>query len=150
MNIEIDIDHRQKLISLTKAQEKSIHDAVAACYEMEGVPEHYEVSLSFVLDDEIRELNKDYRGKDQPTDVLSFPMENNPDSPVKLLGDIVISVEKMIKQADEYGHSLDREMIYLVVHSVLHLLGYDHMDEKDKEVMRRKEEAVMSRMALTR
>jgi probable rRNA maturation factor len=150
MKIEIEIDHRQKLISLTKAQEKSIHDAVAACYEMEGVPEQYEVSLSFVLDEEIRELNRVYRGKDQPTDVLSFPMENKPDSPVKLLGDIVISVEKMIKQADEYGHSLDREMIYLVVHSVLHLLGYDHMDETDKEVMRRKEETVMSRMALTR
>jgi len=149
-DILIDIDHRQDLITLTQEQEQLIQSAVAACYQLENWPTDYEVSLSFVMNEEIQALNRDYRGKDQPTDVLSFPMDMPDDAPEKLLGDIVISVEKMLEQAAEYGHSADREMIYLVVHSTLHLMGYDHMTPEDKLLMREKEETIMERLALVR
>lgn len=150
MNIIIDIDHRQNVMRLDEQQEQLIHQAVEACYEMEGLPEVYEVSLSFVMNDEIQELNHTYRGKNEPTDVLSFPMEGPDNSPEKLLGDIVISVEKIKEQAEEFGHSMDRELIYLVVHSTLHLMGYDHLNETDRVIMRKKEETIMERLALTR
>jgi len=150
MNIIIDIDHRQNVMRLDEQQEQLIHQAVEACYEMEGLPEEYEVSLSFVMNDEIQELNHTYRGKNEPTDVLSFPMEGPDNSPEKLLGDIVISVEKVKEQAKEFGHSTDRELIYLVVHSTLHLMGYDHLNETDRMIMRKKEETIMERLALTR
>ncbi|MEN1759763.1 rRNA maturation RNase YbeY [Anoxynatronum sibiricum] len=149
-DILIDIDHRQDIITLTLQQEQLIQQAVTACYELEDWPKDFEVSLSFVMNEEIQTLNRDYRGKDQPTDVLSFPMDTTDNAPEKLLGDIVISVEKMVDQATEYGHSVDREMIYLVVHSTLHLMGYDHMTEKDKQMMREKEETIMKRLALIR
>ncbi|SMP39477.1 rRNA maturation RNase YbeY [Anoxynatronum buryatiense] len=149
-DILIDIDHRQDIITLTLQQEQLIQQAVTACYELEDWPKDFEVSLSFVMNEEIQALNRDYRGKDQPTDVLSFPMDTPDNAPEKLLGDIVISVEKMLEQATEYGHSVDREMIYLVVHSTLHLMGYDHMTEKDKQMMREKEETIMKRLALIR
>jgi probable rRNA maturation factor len=150
MNIIVDIDHRQDVLTLSQAQETLIRKAIAACYEMEGLPEDYEVSLSFVMNAEIQELNRQYRGKDEPTDVLSFPMEGPPDAPEKLLGDIVISVEKMVEQAQEYGHGINREMIYLIVHSTLHLMGYNHLDDQEKAVMRQKEEAVIDQLALSR
>ena len=150
MNLTVEIDHRQDLYSLTAEDEKLIHEAIAACYELEGVSFDYEVSLSFVLNNEIQELNKQYRGKDMATDVLSFPMEGPEDAPEKLLGDIVISVEKMVEQAKDYGHSLQREMVYLIVHSTLHLMGYDHMTEEDKQQMRQKEEIIMERLSLSR
>lgn len=150
MNITIDIDHRQDLLKLSQRQTDLIHQAIVACYKMEDVPEAYEVSISFVLNEEIRELNRMYRGKDEPTDVLSFPMEGPVDSPEKLLGDIVISVEKLYQQAEEYGHGIDRELVYLVVHSTLHLTGYDHLQEEDKRIMRQKEEAVMDQLILGR
>ncbi|MDW7670310.1 MAG: rRNA maturation RNase YbeY [Bacillota bacterium] len=150
MNIVVDIDHRQDLFVLSQAQEALIRKAIETCYELEGLPEDYEVSLSFVMNAEIQELNRVYRGKNEPTDVLSFPMEGPSDAPEKLLGDIVISVEKMAEQAEEYGHGINREMVYLVVHSVLHLMGYDHLDDMAKAVMRRKEEAVLEQLALSR
>lgn len=150
MNLSVEIDHRQDLYSLTPEDEKLIHEAISACYELEGISFDYEVSLSFVLNNEIQALNKQYRGKDRATDVLSFPMEGPPDAPEKLLGDIVISVEKMAEQAADYGHSLQREMIYLIVHSTLHLMGYDHMTEDDKQRMREQEEIIMQRLSLSR
>ncbi|MBR0127200.1 MAG: rRNA maturation RNase YbeY [Firmicutes bacterium] len=119
-----------------------------------------EISLSFVSMDEIHELNRTYRDIDRPTDVLSFPMVDDFDELQKLvdqtgelpdellLGDVVICLEKALQQAEEYGHSKEREIVYLFTHSVLHLLGYDHMDEESKKVMRAREEQVMAERQL--
>ncbi len=148
MKLLLDIDHRQSIYSLQPQDEKLIHEAISACYKMEGISLDYQISLSFVLNNEIQELNKYYRGKDLPTDVLSFPMDGPENAPEKLLGDIVISVEKMMEQAEEFGHGLQRELIYLIVHSTLHLIGYDHMNEDDKNEMRQKEELIMEQLSL--
>ena len=150
MSIVIDIDNRQDIFDFTKQEIELIEKAVGYCYQLEKHPETYQVSISFVNDDEIQQLNNQYRGKNEPTDVLSFPMSFD-DLAVeeKLLGDIVISTEKMLKQAREFGHGVKREMIYLVVHSVFHLMGYNHSDDESKEIMRLKEEQVMTLMNLT-
>lgn len=146
---------------LTDALMDAFTGTAEACLELEredtGLdsfdPENVEISLSFVSMDEIRQLNRDYRGVDRPTDVLSFPMiENFEDyeemlggfGEALLLGDVVICLDKALQQAEEYGHSKEREIVYLFVHSVLHLLGYDHMTEEDKREMRAREEAVMT------
>ena len=131
--------------------------AAALCLEKEGVdPDRCEVSVSFVDGEEIRRLNADYRNVDRVTDVLSFPMyegaeevraaEEEPGQ--VLLGDVVICVQRAEEQAAAYGHSFQREIIYLFVHSILHLLGYDHMAEDEKRVMRTREEEVMEALGL--
>lgn len=108
-----------------------------------GVEDGSEVSVTFVTNERIQEINREYRDKDQPTDVISFAMEelgedeialNGVDLP-RVLGDIIISVPKTKEQAIEYGHSFSRELGFLAVHSLLHLLGYDHMTEEDEKVM---------------
>ncbi len=124
----------------------------------EGFTKNAEVSVSFVSNNEIRSLNKVYRNKDSVTDVLSFPltdsdgtMETNSETGFVLLGDIVISIETAVKQANIYGHSLDREIGFLTVHSMLHLLGYDHETSKlDERIMREKEEAVLEKLGISR
>ena len=110
---------------------------------------YYEVSVSFVSNEEIRELNRDYRNVDSETDVLSFPMDDDDEfDGVIILGDIVLSTQRIIEQANEFGHSLEREMIYLTVHSMLHLLGYDHMTTSEKEEMRQREKEIMKELQL--
>jgi probable rRNA maturation factor len=116
-----------------------------------------EVSVTFVDDDEIHRLNKEYRNIDRSTDVLSFPLgengvyDTNLDTGAKMLGDIVISIPHALDQADRYGHSLQREIGFLTVHSMLHLLGYDHVNGGMESVrMREKEEAVLTQMGLKR
>ncbi len=116
-----------------------------------------EVSVRFVDNEIIRELNSQYRNIDRETDVLSFPLgENgvydvNPANGAALLGDVVISVQKAMEQAEEYGHSLDREIGFLTVHSMLHLLGYDHVNGGLEAVrMREKEETVLTQLGLKR
>jgi len=120
-----------------------------------GFNSETEVSLVFVDDQYIRELNSQYRGIDQPTDVLSFAMlegegPETADSETILLGDIVISLPTAKRQAEEYGHSFSREVAYLAIHGMLHLLGYDHMNEADKQVMREKEEEYLTKLNLLR
>lgn len=144
---EVDRNRLQKILS------QGIQEALSVT---EG-PEEAEVSLTLVDDTRIHELNRDYRGVDRPTDVLSFALqEETEDEPDivdyedDLLGDIVISVERARTQAVEYGHSFERELVYLAVHGTLHLLGYDHENEKDKTIMRQQEETVMSRIGLLR
>ena len=114
-----------------------------------------EVSVSFVSNNEIKNLNKIYRNKDSVTDVLSFPLtgedgtvEVNPETGAVQLGDVVISLETAVKQAQNYGHSLEREVGFLTVHSMLHLLGYDHMENLEKVRMREKEELIMEQLGL--
>jgi probable rRNA maturation factor len=117
-----------------------------------------EVSVSFVSNSEIRNLNKIYRNKDSVTDVLSFPLtdtdgntEINQETGAVLLGDIVISLETAVKQASNYGHSLEREIGFLTVHSMLHLLGYDHeTSQLDQRIMREKEESVLEKLGISR
>jgi probable rRNA maturation factor len=117
-----------------------------------------ETSLILVNDAYIRELNREYRGLDQPTDVLSFAMQEGDDGPPipvsaelpELLGDIYISVERALEQAESYGHSFERELCYLAVHGLLHLLGFDHQGPEDTGAMREEEEAIMKEFALER
>lgn len=117
-----------------------------------------EVSVSFVNNNEIKNLNKIYRDKDVSTDVLSFPLtdadgtaEINQETGAVLLGDIVISLETAVKQAANYGHSLEREIGFLTVHSMLHLLGYDHETSLlDQRIMREKEESVLEKLGISR
>ena len=115
-----------------------------------------EVGVSIVSSDEIRSLNKEYREIDKETDVLSFPqfedvnqlIDNLDDEIETLLGDVVICYEVAEKQAEEYGTGIKRELVYLFVHSIFHLLGYDHMNDEEKKVMRAKEDAVMEEIGL--
>ena len=119
----------------------------------EGIEAETELSVSFESLEGIHVLNREYRGVDRPTDVLSFPMYERGELPkegLAELGDVVICTDKAREQAEEYGHSYERELIYLFVHSVFHLLGYDHEDEEEKKEMRTKEEAVMNSLGITR
>lgn len=139
---------------------ETLRKAAAICIGMDNV----EVSLSFVSLEEIHELNREYRQVDSPTDVLSFPMFENPDEIQQYaaqmsecgdeddipIGDVVICMDKIREQAAEFGHGEERETVYLFTHSILHLLGYDHMTDEDKKEMRQKEEEVMAELSLTR
>jgi probable rRNA maturation factor len=163
------IDNRQNIVEVTKELERNIENAVKLTLEEElmNIPE--EVSVILVDNNEIRELNKEFRNIDRATDVLSFPMLEYSDNevykdiyldytfdPIDLdegrlvLGDIVISLEKALEQSDEYGHSFMREVCYLTTHSTLHLLGYDHMEEEQKIRMRSREEYILNKMDLSR
>ena len=149
----------------TLAQEmiETMGQAAEICLRHEGIdPEGVEISLSFVTAEEIHELYRQYRGVDSVTDVLSFPLledlnelydteegSSEEDEPVAL-GDVVICLERAEEQAEEFGHSREREIVYLFTHSVLHLLGYDHMEEEEKQEMRSREEEVMTELGLSR
>ena len=104
------------------------------------------MSLLFTGNDEIQVINREYRDKDQPTDVISFAYHETEDfdiGPYDTLGDIVISLERVVEQAKEYNHSDKRELFYVLTHGILHLLGYDHIEEEDKKEMRAKEEEIL-------
>ena len=129
--------------------------AAELCIDAENIDvDRSEISVTFVDMEEIHQLNRDYREVDSPTDVLSFPqfddLNDLPEEGEIALGDVVICKDKAEEQAQEFGHSFEREIIYLFVHSVLHLLGYDRMDEDEKKIMRRQEEAVMEQLGITR
>lgn len=134
---------------------------IRRCCQTVLVSEHFkqdaEVSVSFVSDEEIRRLNRIYRKKDRVTDVLSFPLgqnghyDTNKETGCALLGDVVISLETAMKQARMYGHSLEREIGFLTVHSMLHLLGYDHETSPlEERQMREKEEEVLGALGISR
>ena len=144
-----------------------IEEIVEAALDYENCP--YEAEVNVVLTDNqcVREINREYRGIDSPTDVLSFPMVEyetpsdfrhveemfadcfNPETGELMLGDIMISVDKAEEQADLYGHSLERELAFLTAHSMLHLFGYDHMDEAERAVMERKQEEILENRGYT-
>ncbi len=132
-----------------------LYRAASECVSNEGFsPEVCEVSLSLVSAEEIRSINSQFRGIDRETDVLSFPqyddLNDAEEQELIPLGDVVICEDAVRRQAEEYGHSFEREFVYLFVHSMLHLLGYDHMEEEEKKEMRREEERVMEILGLTR
>lgn len=147
--MEIYIDNRQNKVKLEDGIEEIIENIVKEVLDLEERSLDCEVSLSFVDNEEIRDLNREYRGVDKETDVLSFPMEDEffQEGPT-LLGDIIISLEKALEQSQDFGHSLYREIAYLTAHSMFHLLGYDHMEEDEKGIMRTKEKEVMKRLGI--
>lgn len=142
--MEILIDNRQDNVSIDDDIYEVIEKVAKECLKLEGKGLNFEVSVSFVDNEEIQELNRDYRNVDSPTDVLSFPMDDEEtDLYIPLLGDIVISAERALEQATEFGHSFLREVAYLTAHSMFHLMGYDHMNDEEKQTMRQKEKEVM-------
>ena len=134
-----------------------VRRAVVTTLAYEGFRNPCQVSVTFVDNEGIRALNRDYRQIDAPTDVLSFPLldfeggeEPPADEPLISLGDIVLSLEKTAAQAEEFGHSFEREAAFLCVHSMLHLLGYDHVNSEEEDVeMRRRQREILERMGLS-
>ncbi len=157
MSNKVLISNQQKAVKVPSGLRILIRRSCNAVLEFEKFPEPAEISVTFVDNAAIQELNREYRNKDMPTDVLSFPLgengeyDHNGDTGAALLGDIVISMEKAMEQAELYGHPLQREVAFLTVHSMLHLLGYDHEAGGLEAVkMREKEEAVLIQLGLPR
>lgn len=157
MSNKVYISNEQKAVKVPSGLRILIRRSCNAVLEFEKFGEPAEVSVTFVDNARIAELNSQYRGKPMPTDVLSFPLgengayDHNPDTGAALLGDIVISMEKAMEQASLYGHPLQREVAFLTVHSMLHLLGYDHeVGGLEAVHMREKEEAVLIQLGLPR
>ncbi|MBB3109005.1 putative rRNA maturation factor [Paenibacillus phyllosphaerae] len=165
MSIQLDWSNDQEKVEITESFISTLEKALALAAEAEGI-EQGEVSLTFVTDEEIHSLNREYRGIDRPTDVLSFAIQESTDEELDIiyevesedeaipfegmLGDIIISTERAVVQAEEYGHSLERELGFLFVHGFLHLIGYDHQDDESEAVMTQKQEAVLSQVGLKR
>ncbi len=155
--IKVIISNNQKEVKVPTGVRMLIRRCCNAVLAQENFKGSAEISVSFVNNEQIHQLNKKHRNIDRETDVLSFPLgvdgeyDINPDTGAKLLGDIVISLEKAVSQAEEYGHSLNREVAFLTVHSLLHLLGYDHETGGLEAVhMREKEESVLTQLGLKR
>ena len=148
--MEIYYDDRQDDIKISEEIKDLIEKSIAAVLKVEELDENVEVSVSFVGDEEIRELNRDYRGVDKSTDVLSFPMDDEFILDNRILGDVIINTRRVREQAEELGHSNEREVSYLTVHSILHLLGYDHMEDEDKRQMREREKLAMKELSIYR
>ncbi len=149
-----------------------IRQVVETAAAQESFPVQFELSVTLTDNDRIWQINRQYRGVDRPTDVLSFPALQfpsagdfsrvisdkerspedfiDPETGLLILGDIVISLEKVEEQAEEYGHSRKRELAFLTAHSMMHLFGYDHMEDAEREVMEKHQEAVLEKLGITR
>ncbi len=155
--LRVDIENQQKAYKIPTGLRMLIRRCCHAVLELEQVDGSVQVDVTLVDNERIHEVNLEQRGIDKPTDVLSFPLGENgvydvhPETGEKLLGNIMISLEQAAKQAEDYGHSFNREVGYLTVHSMLHLLGYDHVQGGMEAVrMREKEETVMKQVGLPR
>ncbi len=143
------IDQRTKEKKIDEKYISFIENAISTSLKMAGYGDDFEISFSVVDEDEIRELNRDYRGKDSVTDVLSFPIfERGEIQEGSMLGDVVICAKRAQEQAEDFGHSYEREIIYLTVHSILHLLGFDHEEEEEKLEMRGLEKKIMKELEI--
>ena len=158
MNMKVVYENTQEKIALTYKLKMLVRRAIEATLDYEQYSNPCEVSVTFTDNEEIHKLNKQFRGVDRPTDVLSFPLfdyEGESEEPpvdelIGMLGDIVLSLEQAELQAKEYGHSFEREVAFLTVHSMLHLLGYDHeTGEADELDMRRRQHAIMDVLGLS-
>ena len=154
--MDIWLENRQTKVAVTKSIEALIHTVLDETASRHALPETAEVSLTLVDDEQIHVLNRDYRSVDRPTDVISFALEEG-DEPViiggpaeMLLGEIVISMETALRQAAEYGHSLEREVAFLALHGMLHLLGYDHMTQEDEKRMFDKQTEILAALGVDR
>lgn len=165
MGLQLAWNNEQQELPISDELIGTLEKLLEKAGQAEGV-EDGEVALTFVDDKQIHELNKEYRGIDRPTDVLSFAMNEFTDEELdivydmeedgeladlpEMLGDIIISVNRAKAQSEEYGHSLEREIGFLFVHGFLHLLGYDHQDKESEAEMMGKQEAVLAEVGLTR
>lgn len=141
----------------TREYDDIVGQVIKKCFEEENLlDKKLYVNIVLTTAENIKNINKEHRGIDKETDVLSFPMfeaneiENINSETEDVLGDVVISLEQIEKQAKEYGHTLERELAYMLVHSFYHLMGYDHMKEEDKKLMRRKEEVILEKLNIKR
>lgn len=154
--VKVIISNRQNVVKIPTGIRLLVRRCCNAALRLENFPEDAEISVSFVDNDEIRQLNNQHRNIDASTDVLSFPLGENGvydhnENGAAMLGDIVISMPKAVEQAELYSHSLQREVGYLTAHSMFHLLGYDHVNGGIEAVhMREKEETVMTMLGLPR
>lgn len=154
--MQIEISNQQNKLPVSEEMEARIVEVLEEAARVHEVSEMAEVSLMFTDDESIHEMNREYRGIDRPTDVLSFALEEGEEEEIfggpeeDLLGDIIISVETAVRQAEEYGHSVEREMSFLALHGMLHLLGYDHMEEEERQEMRAQEKAILETLGITR
>ncbi|CAG7619997.1 rRNA maturation RNase YbeY [Paenibacillus allorhizosphaerae] len=177
MSLQLSWNTEQEQFDISPQFIDKLEELLRLCGEQENVSDG-EVALTFVDDEAIQELNKQYRGLDKPTDVLSFAMQEVGDEELEIiydeedlddtndsvngadgdeedgfeepLGDIVISVPRAIAQAEEYGHSVERELGFLFVHGFLHLIGYDHQSEEEEKTMFGKQEQILQKAGLTR
>ena len=150
-----------KDVEKVETWEEIVKKVFNTCFEEEGLQDSkVSISVTFTNPENIQSINKEYRDIDKPTDVLSFPMfqKEELDKKIKekdfqyqdILGDIVISIPKVEEQAKEYGHSFERELSYMLVHGFYHLMGYDHIEEEDKKIMRPKEEKILNDLKILR
>ena len=151
-------------LNIEKGQEDwegIVEKVLKKCFEEEGlIDSKLIMTITFTTPEEIRKINKKYRKIDKATDVLSFPMFEKAELDEKIknkdflyedvLGDVIISIDRVREQAEEYGHSFERELSYMLVHGFYHLMGYDHIEEEDKKIMRPKEEKVLNELKITR
>lgn len=164
MTITIDYETSKKL---EFDYEDYIHRVIEKAMDYEACPYEAEINVLITDNEQIQQINAENRGIDAPTDVLSFPMIEyetpadfdaledmwevfHPETGELLLGDIVLSVDKIKSQAEEYGHSIERELSFLVAHSMLHLFGYDHMEEDERAVMEQKQREILEQLSITR
>ena len=151
-------------LNIEKGQENwegIVEKVLKKCFEEEGLMDSKLImTITFTTPEEIRKINKKYIKIDRATDVLSFPMFEKAELDEKIknkdflyedvLGDVIISIDKVKEQAEEYGHSFERELSYMLVHGFYHLMGYDHIEEEDKKIMRPKEEKILNELKITR
>ncbi|MDF2556347.1 MAG: rRNA maturation RNase YbeY [Bacillales bacterium] len=158
MELELTVDIMDETGSLKENHIQLVENLIYFIGEKESIENGAEVSISFVTNDEIQVLNKEFRDKDMPTDVLSFAMEEMGEDEIEIfaegmptmLGDIVISVDKINEQATDLGHSFERELGFLVTHGMLHLLGFDHMEPEDEKMMFEKQQILLDAFGLKR
>lgn len=154
MPLHIDLNDEQNF--LDEEIKRQISELLETAFQMEKLEGDCELSLTFVDNETIHEINREYRGVDRPTDVISFALEEGEELEIvgtdlpRVLGDIIISVPKAREQAEEYGHSFMRELGFLAVHGFLHLLGYDHETDEEEALMFRKQEEILQKHGLTR
>lgn len=152
------IDFLDETNEVQQAHIELVESLLQHAATIENIEDGTEVSVTFVTNDAIQEINRDYRDKDQPTDVISFAMEELGDGEMevviegmpRMLGDIIISIDRTQEQAEDFGHSFERELGFLAVHGFLHLLGYDHMNEVDEKMMFGKQDEILLSYGLER
>ncbi|ASS96182.1 rRNA maturation RNase YbeY [Peribacillus simplex] len=152
------IDLMDETNEVTEEAQQLVESILQFAARKENIEKDTELSVTFVDNDRIREINKEYRHKDSATDVISFALEEMGENEVeivgaempRMLGDIIISIERTKEQAEEYGHSFDRELGFLALHGFLHLLGFDHMNEEDEKVMFTKQKEILEEYGLSR
>ena len=158
--MQMEINREPENLSLPLRTEETLQTVLQKTAELLKLADETEISVLLVDNATIRELNRDYRAKDAPTDVLSFPLEEEREDEAepaviggpsaRMLGDIVISVDKVEEQAEKYGHSQTRELAFLTAHSMLHLFGYDHMEDGERLVMEEKQKEILETRGYTR